>query len=324
MVFYVYFQPELIREALSDGEDAIQLILGILKDLHENCYMLVFEDYRWQTSIKEFLDEWPNTMTKKRIQTLLQKFKNDKRYIYTLLPDYSSNKPDIEVVYDQALAKDIDVIIVEADNVDRYQSSDFLVTRRSHYYSTNFEYGRNEIAVNGKTLLNEELEENQFLRIYFRKVFKYSSEIVFCDRICGKSSLTDNYKYSLKHLFDLIEKELNNPNELRKIIFHIGNPGGSGYRYVIDEIRSLRKGRISTVPIEVNFYDESPSTPSANLPHQRFIKTDQIVLDIDRGLDFLNITTKKCRDTRINYQSINDAEAILQRCKQGITITKII
>ena len=58
MYFNVFVQPEVFDEAAVDGIDAAQNISGILTGFLQNCFLLVFEDNRWEMIVKEKLENW--------------------------------------------------------------------------------------------------------------------------------------------------------------------------------------------------------------------------------------------------------------------------
>jgi len=74
---------------------------------------------------------------------------------------------------------------------------------------------------------------------------------------------------------------------------------------------------LSEALTEVHFYGEG--LPDPRLPHQRFILTDQVALNVDRGLDFFDRNTQKCRDTYVNYQKPEEAQRLLDGFAPGRT-----
>jgi hypothetical protein len=67
----------------------------------------------------------------------------------------------------------------------------------------------------------------------------------------------------------------------------------------------------------VHFYKEPLALANPSLPHQHFLLTDQVALDIDRGLGFLDWHTRHNRDTYINYQNRDEAQALLDSYAGG-------
>lgn len=50
----------------------------------------------------------------------------------------------------------------------------------------------------------------------------------------------------------------------------------------------------------------------------------QVALDVDRGLDFLDRATRRCRDTYINYQNPEEAQRLLNSYSSGRVSSHVI
>jgi hypothetical protein len=308
MFFYIFLQPEIFSEAASHGEDATQNLASILSGFLQNCFLAVFEDDRWAPSVKETLMEWPETLTRRRIMSLLVQFKKRKRFLYCITPDYTEEKSDLDCVFGQVASIPLDLVLVIDSERNRLTPVGVEITTRRAYQNTVFEPNRSAIAIYGKTCTPGDMDELDFLNFHFAKAFKYASEIHICDRICGSFNLSDNFRYTIKYLISWLGNILNDPATC-KIVFHLGQPKGFGTDHILQELSSFKKTALPHTEIELHIYNESPATPS--LPHQRFIITDQIALNIDRGLDFLDRNTHKCRDTYINCQDPEEAQRLL-------------
>lgn len=308
MFFYVFLQPEVFAESAADGEDATQNLAAILGGFLQNCFLAVFEDDRWGPAVKEILEVWPENMTRRRVMSILVHFKKQKRFLYCIKPDYAGIRPDLDCVFDQATSIPLDIILVIASEKKRSEPVGVEVVTRRTYQTSAFEPKRLILAVHGKTCRPGEMEEIAFLNYHLAKALKYATEIHICDRVSGRTNLTDNFRYTIRRLMAWLGGVLADPRSC-KIVFHMGQPSGQGEDFVIQEISSFRRGPLSHTPIEIHFYTESLPNPS--LPHQRFILTNQISLNVDRGLDFLDKNTQKCRDTYVNYQNPEDAQSLL-------------
>lgn len=308
MYFYVFMQPEVFKEASTDGEDATQNIVGILSGFLQNCFLAVFEDDRWGTSVKEKLEDWPETMMRRRIMSMLVHLKKQIRFLYSISPDYLGEKPDIDCVFEQAASISLDLMLVDASEIGRTPPAGVEVTTRLTYQQTAFEPKRSEIAVYGKTCNPGEMDYVTFMEFHFAKALKHAATIHICDRVCGKHNFADNFRYTTKQLMAWLGNVLSDPKNCR-IVFHLGQPRGQGAQFILQELASFKYGLLSETLLEVYFYDES--LPNPTLPHQRFIMTDQVALDVDRGLDFLDRKTRKCRDTYVNYQKPQEAQDLL-------------
>lgn len=314
MFFYVYLQPEVFDEALNDGEDASQSLSSILGGFCQNCFVAVFEDDRWATSVKEIIEKHPATMARKYIKSMLVKLKKRNRFLFTLTPDYEGVVSDLDRVFQQAPESLLDLLLVTALESQRVPPAGIeLVTRRAYMNST-LEPVRADLAVYGKTCVPGDLDEAQFMEFHFQKALMHASEINICDRVCGRNNFADNFRYTTRKLLVWLGSILAEPDRCT-IRFHMGRPDGQGDQYILNELRSIKNGPLSATNIEVCFYDES--LPDPHLPHQRFILSDQMALDVDRGLDFLDRHTRKCRDTHISYQRPGDVSRILAGCSSG-------
>lgn len=319
MYFYVFLQPEVFQEAAADGEDAAQNVAGIPGGFLQNCFLAVYEDDRWGSAVKETLESWPADMNRKRVTQILVQLRKHNRFLYCIVPDYEGGRPDLECVFEQAGTVGLDLIVVIATEGSRPAPSGVEVATRRTYQGTAFEPRRS--VVHGKTCHPGEMDETAFMDLHFAKALKYATEIHICDRVCGRHHLADNFRYTVRTLMTWLGSLLTMPENC-KIVFHFGQPDGQGVHFVLHEINSFRRGGLSRTQVVVNFYDES--LPDPTLPHQRFILTDQIALNVDRGLDFLNPQTQRCRDTYVNYQSPDEAQRLLNSYSSGRVSSYVI
>ena len=314
MYFYVFLQPEIFSEAAAEGEDAVQNVLAILTGLIQNCFLTVFEDNRWEGFVKEKLEAWPETMTRKRVKSILTHFKKRNRFLYCITPDYMEEKLDLDCVFEQATSIQLDLILITSTEENRSEPTGVEMSTRREYQSTAFEPKRSEIAVSGKTCRPGEMEAFPFMEYHFAKALRHAMTIQICDRMCGKHNFADNFRYTTEQFMVWLGNILSDPEHC-KIVFHMGLPTGEGKNFLLEELASFKRISLSKTIIEVHFYEESFPNPS--LPHQRFIVTDQVALNIERGLDFLNRRTKKCRDTHVNYQDPIEARNLLESYSLG-------
>lgn len=319
MYYYVFLQPEVFEEAAADGEDATQNVAGMLGGFLQNCFLAVFQDDRWGTTVKEGLESWPSDMNRKRVTSILVQLRKHNRFLYCIAPDYQGRKTDLDCVFEQADSVGLDLTVVISSEGERTAPAGIEVSTRRTYQGTAFEPRRS--AVNGRTCQPGEMDETDFMEFHFAKALKYATEIHICDRVCGRKHFMENFRYTVRRLMAWLGSALAMPENCR-IIFHFGQPDGQGVSFVLDEIKSFRRGRLSRTVIEVNFYDQSLPDPA--LPHQRFIRTDQVALNVDRGLDFLDPQTQRCRDTYINYQNPEEAQRLLNSYSSGRVSSHVI
>lgn len=310
MYFYVYVQPDVFVEANSDGGDAPTNLLGILRCFYQNCFLAAFEDGRWELQVKRAIEDWPEDMARKRIVSLLVRMKKSKRLLNCLAPDYLDLKPDLDCVCEQAPSIFLDLLLVVASEVSRCMGNGPEVTSRRTYHMSDFEEHRTDVAAHGSTVCAGEMAEIQFMDIHFRKAVRYAQQIHICDKFCGTSNFSQNFQYTVEQFLAWLSTALHEPQKCR-IVFHFGQPAGLGDQHVIQKLGQYRHNHLSTTPVDICFY--SGLTPDDVLPHQRFILTDQVALNIERGLDFLNESTQTCRETLVNYEKRAVAENFLSR-----------
>lgn len=164
------------------------------------------------------------------------------------------------------------------------------------------------LAINGKTFVSGDLDEKDFLDWCFGKMLRYPTRIEICDKLFG-SRFGDNFEYTVKTFLRWLEQIIVDPKNC-KFIFHCGKPEGHTDHHIKTQLVSFKTGRLENLPIEIQFYQLPDNSPV--LPHDRYLITDQIVIDIGRGLDFLDRNTKKNRDLTIGYKSFKEVDDLLK------------
>lgn len=309
MIFYVYLDPELISLAEDAGEYGRQSLIALLQGFLQNCFIAEFDDESVQASIKDKVDNLPESFDRKKIMALLSSLKKNLHFIYCLTPDYSYEKSSLQLVKEQAEDKLIDLVLVGSDQ-EKAEMGDHVQTELfSSYHGSNFEAGRSRLARDGITLASGDLAENDVLDNYFKKALRYARSIDICDRMFGRK-YSANYEYTIKALLRWLGRILSDPDRCR-ITFHCEEPD--------DQSRSLdclkgdltycKRDELKNVTMRLQLY-ENPDA-AMHLPHDRFIVTDQIAIGIPRGMDFLDSKTGKNRDLTIDYKNKGDVERLL-------------
>jgi hypothetical protein len=176
------------------------------------------------------------------------------------------------------------------------------------YQHSDFEPRRSRLAGNGNRSLPGEMPGTEFMDFHFRKALRFATRIELCDRALGKY-YGDNYEYTLRGFLRWLEAILANPAECQ-VDLHCESPAGLKDHAIETELRTGKRGRLASITIRVHYYDGTGFTDS--LPHERFIRTDQVALSIDRGLDFLDRSTKANRDVLVTYTDATDCETVLK------------
>jgi len=308
MIFYIYLDPDALSLSNIENDYAMQALISTLRGFTENCCISEFEDYRIQDAIKEQVNSLPDTFDRKIIKSLLKALAKRNRFIYCLVPDYSGNKTDITCVIEQATSCFLDCFLFSEGNRDIETPVGIEKATLSTYQVTEFENVRSNLAINGRTFASGELDEKDFLDQYFKKMLRYPTRIEICDKLFG-SRFGDNFEYTVKKFLRWLESNLSDPKHC-KLILHCGKPDGHTDHHIKTQLAGFKTGRLKDLRIEIQFY-QLPDNSQA-LPHDRYMITDQIVIDFGRGLDFLDRNTRKNRDLTVGYKSYKEVGNLLK------------
>jgi hypothetical protein len=307
MIFYVFLEPEVISYSNERGPDALQNLTGILRGFVENCFITEFEDYRLQNLFAEQIKALPDCYERKVIKTIFSILQKRNRFIYCFIPDYNGAKSDLEIVLEKAGEVLLDLIFVkQCEDVGEIPDG-VEIADITNYHNTSFADKRSKMMAEGVAAGDGEFDEEDFLNRHYLKIFRYARRIEICDKLFGRR-FGDNFEYTTRKFLQWFEKIVHDPNDFILSI-HCEKPDGHIDDRIKRSLQRLKRGRLSGVTIELVFY-ESPDAARA-LHHDRYILTDQIALQVGRGMDFLNRSTQKNRDTNMNLKSEDKIGRIL-------------
>jgi hypothetical protein len=310
MIFYLYLEPEIVREARDSGPHAVQNLIAILRGFLQNCCVLEFDDRRIQDKLGEYVKALPEDFDRKVIKALLAKMNKLQRFIYCIEPDYLSDAPDFEHVVAQVDALGLDLLLVVEDHAakkipGKCQSATLLT-----YQGSLFEDDRSRLSSDGSTCADGTVAEGPFLYRHFFRALRHASEIHICDRLVGKY-WGDNYEYTTRKFLEWLGAIVADTKGCR-IHIHTDQPAGHKSAYIKGELTTYKASGLNGAKLEVVYYNDD------RLPHQRFIVTNQVAISIDRGMDFLDRHSRACRDVEINTKSVEETLALLDRCKGDV------
>jgi hypothetical protein len=307
--------PGIISDAWTKGDFAVQTLIGVLRGFIPNCAVADFEDYHIQSEIKNQINGLPDDFDRKIVKFLLATLQKRNRFIYCLVPDYTGEQADLKCALQQAKKCLIDIILLKVLDNENDNPDGIGVVRLSEYQRSSFEHWRNLRAAGGRIFKNGEYGEYEFLNENLGKVFRYATRIEFCDKLFG-SKFADNYIYTIKILFKWLSEILIDQGNCR-LIFHCGMPPGYGKEHIKERITHFKNDYLNSIKIEIQFYESTQD--EQYLPHDRFITTDQISLQIGRGMDFLDKKTNKNRDTTIGLKSAAEVDDLLESYTKDMT-----
>ncbi|MBM3839075.1 MAG: hypothetical protein FJ398_14125 [Verrucomicrobia bacterium] len=310
MVFFVYFDPQVIETACGSG-DALQTLTAVLRGFVQNCLLLDFEDWRGHTEIQRQLGQAPEFTDRSVVKKLFAVLEKRNRFLFCFKDDYTSGKTDLELVFDQATAVELDFILTEDAN-GCPTSPGIEVSKLKTYQNSQFEEKRAEVAANGRVYAGGEEVVDKFLDTNFWKALRASKRIHIWDKLFGER-FGDNFEFTTRRLLQWLSDALLDPTAC-ELVFHCGKPLKATSDHIVQKLSSFRRERTASMKISVQFYD--PTDGDADLPHGRFIVTDQFAIEIERGMDFLDKKTERNRDGSFNLKDDGEIARVLQRYAQ--------
>ncbi len=294
MVFFVYLDPGVLRDAKQGGVLGLEAIISVLRAMLQNCILLDFDDWRWETAVNRILANDDGSFDLSLVKKLLVQLKRKERVVPFFSDDYSG-ATDMQIVAAQAAAAEVDLLLVSGSG-RATTGGGCEVADLGGYQKTGFEETRGEAAANGREYSGGELAEGDFLTLNFRKLLKFATRVEICDAIFGRK-FADNYEHSIKELLVLMGNVLRDPDNATLAI-HCEQSNRNGH--LLTQLAAHRPQALKNLRIEVSFYQNLAGGQC--LPHERFLLTNQVALEIGRGMDFLDKATGKNRDVSINLK----------------------
>lgn len=305
MIFYVYFDPAVIDIANTNGDFAKQSLIAILRGFSQNCLLMDFLDYRLQDAIKDKMVALDNNFDKKIIKSIFAHIAKQNRFIYCL-QDHKGTQEDILLMINQAAAELIDMALLGAPYAGE-RPKGLQIATLSNYQGSQFEIDRSRLAANGRTIPPNVQTQADFLNENFLKVFRHAAKIEICDKLFG-SRFSDNYVYSAGELLTWMKDVMADPSR-QQLTFLCAKPPDNLDKHLEGTLSGYKKKHLSAMPMQVQYYN-ADGLPD-NMPHDRFILTNQIALSIGRGMDFLDKKTKKARDISLNIIDKDECSKVL-------------
>ncbi|GIK61360.1 MAG: hypothetical protein HND39_09410 [Ignavibacteriota bacterium] len=310
MIFYIYFDPAVIKDANEQGNYAIKHLQEILKGISINCSILTFEDYHQITEIGELVNQLPESFDRRELTSLFTYLKKNNRFNAYLIPDYVGGKSDLRCLNEQYIDKELDIILLSQNESESYEWEVETATIDT-YNESIFEKERYSYCRSGRTISDDEYDELIYLNKFLRKLLLNANHIEICDYSFGKN-VRDDYIYSWKVLIHWFAG-LNNPNRNIKITIHSDKGDQGTSNFIMSELSSHLPINISNIEIFMKYY--VPLNTNTALPHERFIYTEQFAFNIGRGLDLFKHSNGKTRKTALSYMNVKDVRKDVEACK---------
>lgn len=293
----IYSPEEFYKNSLYPS-----VLLSTLKSWMRNCVILVDNQNRLTGRILSHLNGMP-PQDKKNIKVCLEKLmKNNRiigRNIDTVLGEGTDN--DFKVCREIVINHHPDAFIVAAKNVealnDQADPCEGKTVVLSEYPSSSLfdDIGRYDFTIGTEhdyTIIEGALRYARHIKIFDRNIGRYWGE---------------DYRQSLEYFFDLYRDVGEYSKEGRiEIVTGMVENKDEDRRKNQEKYESLfvdfREKVEQEYPFEIRFTIKRESS-SKNLPHPRYLRTDQFLIQLDAGFKFFNFVTGK---TRSNVLSVKE------------------
>lgn len=275
--------------------------IGLLYDLAVNCLVLVDQDGTIEYDLRGTLEKWPPKF-QPRAQELIKRLYKSNRFVpvrrrfeNSVACSVRSCKVGVEIAKTSVphavfAAEDCQTCAplragsASAVGLHDYQTSEFNEVRRA--------------LARGYTVHDGEWTQEEFERRILRPVFAHAKHVKVIDRYIGRSirygRMKEGYRRSLDWLLRVFKDSTSRPSarsfEVYCGMFTAELPD---YRAMSPEDseaaqdalrRFVQTRRDGGHPLSVTIHEEEPGV---EMPHGRYLHTDQFALMIERGFDLL-------------------------------------
>jgi len=147
--------------------------------------------------------------------------------------------------------------------------------------------------------------------VFLKAIRHATGEIEICDCILGER-FGDNFEYTMKMFLHWLGNALCASDEC-SVTVHCGTPRKATPDHIKAQLATFRSGAIANMKIAIQYYLEEAG--KSRMPHERFILTDQFAVHVERGMDFLDRSTKKNRDAFVTMKSHAETVQLLNAYK---------
>lgn len=296
--YYVFLDPQTVREASKLDGAGLSLLLSIWRGLSVNCCLCEVDGYLIEqglgVALREISDQGEGVHLDhvSRLKKLLVYFKKQNRFI-DILSTSEADQDLSDIAFADASEVGIDFILTEKPAPAGFTGSE--VGGLSEYAVSDFERERAKNVDDGLIPEGEDTADEFFPR-KFGKLVRFAQKITIIDAILGRK-FGDNFQYTLKRLICFLEEQNVHPEELAIEI------------HTEEERSQYLKDRLQEWCTIVN-----PSVIThASLHHERYFFTDQFGLKLGIGCDLLDRRTQRNRGTDFSYSRPSNKSRILTR-----------
>ena len=299
MLFRAVHMPRLYQDLpTADAEQKryCSSILPLMQSAADNLVLLVDEDGRIRSSIVESISRWPISH-RKLAQLLLLRLEHFHRFVTVKSTPAEGDCGFDGCSYARAIAQSTthDVTVAASNCVSCLKWGLPNLTNEGDYCVSTF-FQR---SVNARTLevRDRQYSKQEFAALFLYPLLRHASWLRIIDRWVGRHIFTANgVEQSYRETLEWIVQEYKNlhPKGGARVTIVTGvqvrHEHADEFREALASAEQLRRLRdeLSSqtgVPIELDIRFEKPT---AELPHARYMFTDQFNVMIDRGASLVD------------------------------------
>lgn len=290
MFFYVFIDPEIVRDANESGQDRLNLLARFLKDHLQDCLFAETDLWRVGSEIKEHI---------RRIN-----FPHERKIITELMAEIGKKNSALVLEgdsYDEALFDfairiageyQLDLILspraYEVIHGQSWECSDLSLLVQTRFEERSY-WLRPDIQIQPGTMTSAE-----FFPRYLGKIVRRSKRIFIIDYSIGQYFGGGHY-FNVRKWIKWLDLTVEKPKLCEvQIVTYDGNGAhftANALRQLLDEIRH---------EVDLQLTLEIKEFGKESLPHQRFLGIDSRWIDIGRGIDLFD-RNDLCRDIRFAH-----------------------
>jgi hypothetical protein len=295
----IYSPKEFYRNPLYSS-----VLLSALKSWMRNCVILVDNENRITGSILSYLNDMP-PQDRKNFKVCLEKLAKKNRIIRRDIDMLQGEDTENDFTVCQEIVRNHlpDAFIVAAKNsialCDQAESCPGITVALCEYAASSLfdEIERHDFTIgtgNDYTVLKGVLKYARYIRLLDRNIGRYWG---------------NDYRRSLEYLFDLYRDigEFSKEGQFEIITGLVENK---------DEDKKKNQEKYSNLCIDFRGQVEKEypfritisvkkETSYKNLPHPRYLLTDQFLIQLDAGFKFFNVVTGKQRSNVLGVKEMN-------------------
>lgn len=317
MLLNTVILPEALEAPAESGQYSGLICssrISLLRDLAKNCLVLVDRQGELRSEIKCVIDRWPPKF-KPQVQVLLKELLKSNRIVEVgrvhnppATCATATCKIGVEVARSAAPSCAVIVEGHECRTCVLGQANPRHAVTANEFHASRFEEERLE-AAGGYTLRDGQWNQREFENKVLRPVFAHAKHVKVIDRNIGRTAtgagVKPSYRNTLLWLLKVF-KEASPTRTVGSFEVYCGlytstgpEPNAMSAEQVRTALSALRRledeMKFADIPVRVVVKKE---TPGKEMPHGRYLFTDQVELLVERGFDLL-WTDAKMRGARL-------------------------